>query len=545
LPISLAISPPENAVFDSTIAVSPDGRRLAFVSTDNSGKNHIWIRNLDSLTSRALVGTEGAEYPFWSPDGNSLGFFAEGKLKRISLSGEGLETICAALNPRGASWGKDAIIFSANIGTAIYRVSPEGGSVSAVTMQTQSEASHRWPSFLPDHKHFLFHVTDNKILESGVYLGSLDSKEKRRLVVADSGGVYTPGYLVFIRASVLWCQAFDVDRLKTMGEPLSISEQPWHNPMITGLTAFSAANNVVAYRGGGVQKEQFRWFDRSGKELGSIGEPGVYIEPALSPDEKRISLTALNVQNIASDILLLDLSRGTFTRFSIEPGVEATSLWSPDGKRIVYTAFPQGGLFVKSADGSGESKLLVNVNTFTIAEDWSLDGKYLVFQSLNFKTNSADLWIQPFIGDQKPFPYLQTEFNESDGRISPDVKWLSYTSDESGRREVYVQTFPSPGNKIQISTGGGETARWRKDGKELFYVSPDKKIMSVTINTDSTFEPAVPQPLFQTLIALGVEARNQYELTSDGQRFLINTPLKEISTAPINVVVNWSASLKK
>jgi eukaryotic-like serine/threonine-protein kinase len=545
LPISLAISPPENAMFDSTIAVSTDGRRLAFVSTDAAGKNQIWIRNLDSLTSRALVGTEGAEYPFWSPDGNSLGFFAEGKLKRISLSGEGLETICAALNPRGGSWGKDAIIFSANIGTAIYRVSPEGGSVSAVTTQTQSEASHRWPSFLPDNKHFLFHVTNNKILESGVYLASLDSKENHRLVVSDSGGTYTSGYLIYVRGGSLWGQPFDVDRFKMIGEPFSIYEHPWYSPLITAYTAFSASNNIVAFRSGGVQRTQFLWFDRTGKELGGVGSPGVYIEPAFSPDEKKISLTALNPQSITSDISLLDLSRGTSTRFSFEPGFEATSIWSPDGKSIVYTSYPAGGLFQKSSDGTGKSELLVNVDTFGVAEDWSLDGQYLIFSSLDFKTFNTDIWVKPFNGDRKPFPYLKTEFNEGEARISPDGKWMSYTSDESGRPEIYVQSFPSPGNKIQISTTGGTTARWRKDGKELFYVSPDKKIMSVTIDTSSTFEASVPNVLFQTQIAPPIEARNQYEVTRDGQRFLVNTPLKEIATAPIHVVVNWSASLKK
>lgn len=546
LPISLTISPPQNSVFDSTIAVSPDGRRLAFVAIDSSGKNQIWIRNLDSLNNRALSGTDGAEYPFWSPDGNELGFFADEKLKKITISGEETETLCDAAHPHGGTWGKnDVILFSAKAGASVYRISSKGSTATAVTSPTQSEASYRFPSFLPDQQHFVFYAINNNITESGVYVGSLNSKETHRLVVSDSGGVYINGHLIYERAGTLWGQAFDADHLKITGEAFPISEKLWYNALITGLSAFSAGNDVLSFRSGGVQKTRFVWFDRTGKELEEVAIPGVYFEPSLAPDEKHISLSAMYFQNVMSDVYTLDLLRGTFTRFTFEPEAELTSLWSPDGKYIVYSSFPEGGIFKKLANGTGTAELLLKLSIFGIPEDWSLDGRYVSFSKLDFKTFTSDVWILPMDGSRKPFPYLETKYFENDSQIAPNGKWLAYTSDESGRSEVYVQSFPVPGNKVQISTSGGVCSKWRRDGKELFYVSPDKKIMSVTINDGPNFEPGVPKVLFQTQIASTMESRNHYVVTSDGQRFLINTQLKEIATAPINVVVNWSASLKK
>jgi eukaryotic-like serine/threonine-protein kinase len=546
MPISMTISPPQNSVFDSTIAVSPDGRRLAFVATDSSGKNQIWIRGLDSLNNRALSGTDGAEYPFWSPDGNSLGFFAGGKLKRISLSNEEPETLCDAAHPSGGTWSKnDVILFSVNAGAAINRISSKGSTATAVISATQSETSYRFPSFLPDQQHFVFYAISNNIVQSGVYVGSLNSKETHFLIVSDSGGVYVNGYLIYERAGTLWGQSFDTDHLKITGEAFPISEKPWYDALITGLSAFSVGNDVLAFRSGGVQKTHFSWFDRTGKELEEVAEPGVYFEPSFAPDEKHISLSAMYFQNITSDIYTLDLLRGTFTRFTFEPEAETTSLWSPDGKYIVYSSFPEGGLYEKLANGTGKAELLTTLDAFGIPEDWSIDGRYISFSQLDFKGYKSDVWILPMDGSRKPFPYLQTKYFENDSQIAPNGKWLAYSSDESGRFEVYVQSFPSPGNKIQISTNGGVCSKWRKDGKELFYISPDKKIMSVTINDGTNFEPSVPKALFQTQIVSNIESRNHYVVTADGQRFLVNTLLKEIATAPINVVVNWSATLKK
>jgi len=545
-PIGMSVSPPENTLFDSTISVSPDGRRLAFVATNTSGKNQIWIRNLDSLNDHVLSGTDGAGYPFWSPDGDWLGFFADGKLKKITISGEQPEALCDAPNPRGGTWGKnDVILFSVSAGAGIYRISSKGSTATAVTSPTQSETSYRFPSFLPDSQHFMFYAINNNITGSGVYVGSLNSKETHRLVIADSSAVYINGHLIYERAGTVWGQSFDPDHLKITGEAFPISEKPWYDALITGLSAFSAGNDVLAFRSGGVQKTSFVWFDRTGKELEEVAIPGVYFEPSLAPDEKHISLSAMYFQNISSDVYTLDLLRGTFTRFTFEPEAELTSLWSPDGKYIVYSSFPAGGIYKKLANGTATPELLLKLSIFGIPEDWSLDGRYVSFSKLDFKTFTSDVWILPMDGSRKPFPYLETKYFENDSQIAPNGKWLAYTCDESGRSEVYVQSFPSPGNKVQISTTGGVCPKWRRDGKELFYVSPDKKIMSVTINDGPNLEPGVPQALFQTQIASNIESRNHYVVTADGQRFLINTQLKEVATAPINVVVNWSATLKK
>jgi serine/threonine protein kinase len=539
-PVSLAVLPPENTMFDGSIELSQDGQKLAFVATGATGTNLVWVRSLDSMKARPISGTEGAEFPFWSPDGSSLGFFAEGKLKRISLTSQVPETLCAVTDARGGTWNKDGVIlFSSNAGGAIYRVLDKGGTKQIVTKPNETQASYRSPSFLPDNKHFLLFVIANKIPESGVYLGSLDSTETRKLVSSESGGVFAGGNLFYIRESNLRYQPFDIKQFKVIGEPVSVAEQPWISG-VSGLTAFSSTSNVLAYRSGGSQKTQFVWFDRTGKELGTVGPPAVYFEPALSPDEKRISTSKVE-QGFNSDIVQLELLRGTSTRFSLEPSVEAGSIWSPDGSRIIYSSFPEGAFFEKPSNESSKSKKLLEFNTFAVAESWSFDGKFVTFTTIDFKTYNLDTWILS-LSNNRASPYLQSEFNETSSHISPDGKWLAYTSDESGRFEVYVQSFPQPGNKIQISTSGGDTPQWRKDGKEIFYISPDKKIMSVTFNESSTLEPSIPKVLFQTQIASNIESRNQYVVTGDGQRFLVNTPLKEIATAPINVLVNWSAA---
>jgi serine/threonine protein kinase len=542
--IGFFVPPPANATFNDSIAISPDGRILAFVATDASGNTSLWIRSVEALEPRVLPGTTGASAPFWSPDNRFIGFFADGGLRKVELSTGSSQTICEAADPRGGTWGRHrTILFSANGGSGLYSVAESGGNVSQVTFlsEKREEASHRFPSFLPDGHHFLYYVLTAKVENNGIFLGSLDSKDSKRLLSSDSGGVFgAGGYIFFLFRSSLMAIPFDTQKLQIRGEPFPVSDKVWWDGWEPGLAAFSAADrNVIAYRTGGIQNRQFIWFDRAGKQLESVGPPGIYGEPALSADQKKISLTSIDPRGYRSTISVLDLLRGTMTRFASSPYSLATSYWSRDAAKIYYSSFPEGGIYQQPSSG-GQPELLLRPESFGITEDISSDGKDLIYSTLDLKTNQNDLWILPLFGDRKPKPYLQTPYNEATGRFSPDGHWVAYTSDESGKSEVYAQSYPVPGNKVQISIGGGEQPTWRGDGKELFYVAPDKKIMAVEVKIDSAFEAGTPRELFQTQIAPFIEARNQYVVTADGERFLVNTMLDEISTAPIAVVLNWN-----
>lgn len=543
--IRFTVNPPQDSTFDGSIAISPDGNTLAFVATSHSGISSLWIRALDSVDSQILAGTQGASEPFWSPDSKFLGFFADGHIKKIAIPGGSAQAICEAQDPRGGTWnGEGVILFAANAGGGLYRVSQAGGNVTQVTTlnEQRNEGSHRYPTFLPDGRHFLFFVLGMNAENTGIGLGSLDSKETTWLLPADSSGVYgAQGNLFYVRNQSLMGVAFDAKLLKTIGDPYLVANQVWTMGYVPALTAISAAsNNVIAYRSGGILKTHLLFFDRSGKQVRPEGPAGMCHEPALSPDEKKLSLSCMDPQTALGHVWLMDLTRGTMTRFTSSSSFEANSTWSQDAKSVYYSSYPEGGLYRQGVE-TADRELLLKPETFSITDDATRDGRYLVYTSLDFKSNRTHLWILPLFGNRKPVPYLQTTFNEMNARVSPDGRWLAYSSDESGREEVYVQSFPAAANKAQISNDGGAQPAWRGDGKELYYVAPDKKVMSVDIKEGALLEPGVPRVLFQTEIAKAMEARNQYEVTSDGRLFMVNTPVREIAAAPIIVFANWTA----
>ena len=541
------ILPPKNNVFDGSISVSPDGNSLVYVATSTEGKNMLWLRPMNALDARPLPGTEDAGFPFWSPDGSRIGFFTPIKLKKIDLPTNTVQTIGDAPDARGGTWNQNGIILFAPLnGAGIFKVSETGGAVTEVTSLNEKlkEGSHRYPHFLKDGEHFLFFVVGESASRTGLCLGSLKSRETKFLVRSDSGGVYGPsGYLIYMSSSHLVAQKFNDKEGTISGDPFVISESIWRESWIPGYTAFSIAktSNVLAYRSGGAHLSQLLPYDRTGKVLaGNFGSAATFGEPALSPDEKTISISRNDKDSYVANIWLIDVVRGTMVRESFGSAFAyVNAVWSPDGKRIAFCTYPDPGIFTQEI-GSGKPQLLLKPSAFSPIGGFSPDGQVLVYDTLDLRTNKTDIWKFSMV-DRQSSPLIQTQSNESNAQISPNGKWISYISDESGRWEIYIQSFLTPGSKKQISLGGAaEMAFWRKDGKELFYVSADKKMMSVSIDDESgTLQVGIPTVLFQTHIKTRLEARNHYVVSGDGQKFWINTPLQEISTAPIDVLSNW------
>jgi Tol biopolymer transport system component len=558
----LSVLPPANAVIssDAAPAISPDGRKLAFVAVDASGKTLLWVRPLDALIAQPLAGTEEARQPFWSPDSRLVGFFSQGKLKKIEISGGPPQTVSdGAVGNLAGTWGPDGMILFAGSGVGgnglspIEAVSAGGGQPRPATVldRSRQERSHSSPYFLPDGRHFLYLAVSAKRENTGVYIGSLDSKDTKRLLTVEAEARYAPpGYLLFVRDGSLMAQAFDVRRAEVSGDLFPIAEQVFSDP-IFGNGMFSVSSNgVLVYRAGaGSGNTQLTWFDRAGKRLGTVGLPGDYLNPELSPDGKRVAFERRSAQG-DRDVWLLDLSRGTPTRFTFTPSDEYMPIWSPDGSRIVFASNRQGpaGLYQKPSTGAGNEERLFSSALDLSTNSWSSDGRFIFYRSLSAKgTNEA--WILPLFGDRKPFPFLQSEdFSQNMAKISPDGRWVAYFSNEFGRFEVFIQSFLKPSGKWQVTTSGGFHSRWSRDGKELFYLALDQELMSVAVKGDSVPELGSPTPLFKARLLGGARAlqnyRHQWDVGPDG-RFLINVPVGEETGSPITLVQNWAAGLKK
>ena len=552
--------PPPGSTQAEYFRLSPDGRMLAFVASAG-GPSQVWVRSMDALESRALAGTDNATYPFWSPDGAYLGFFADGKLKKIAVAGGPAQTLCDAAAGRGGAWNRDGVIvFSPGPTSTLFRVSAAGGIPVPITklVVTGTGGGHRFPSFLPDGVHYLFNSGSDKAEASGLFVGSLDGAEPIRLLADGTNGMYAPaargagGYLVFRREDTLMAQPFDPKALKTLGDMFPVAERVPIS-VNTGFGAFSVAENAtLAYRSGGDSLvRELVWMDRTGKRLNVVGKPGEKIQVTLSPDEKTVAVSVGAPNGAQSDIWLQDLPRDVITRFTFRPGLNFSPIWSPDGSTLAYSvessSLYYSEIFRKSTAGSGQEESLLRTGVNGFPDDWSPDGKWIIYQQLGQKTG-IDLWLLPLNGDRKPIPYLQTSFDEQGAQFSPDGKWMTYDSNESGQRQVYIQAVPPNGSKWQISTSGGENAVWRRDGKELYYVSADLKLMTVPIKLGASVEPGTPQPLFavgsfrQPLIGVS------YAATRDGQRFLLSVPAGGETAAaapPITVVTNWQSAVKK
>jgi Tol biopolymer transport system component len=530
------------------LAISPDGHYVVFPATAQ-GKTLLWLRSLDSTEARSLEGTEGASYPFWSPDSRFIGFFAQSKLKKVDVSGSPPQVICDVTDTRGGTWNREGVIlFAPDFNSGLMRVSAQGGQPQPVTSPDASrkEISHRWPYFLPDGKHYLFTMRSSQPETRGIYVGSLDSAERKRLAGDDSKAVYSEaGYLLFWRTpDVLLAQRLDLKRLELTGEPVFLASglQDFDDRAYAPFSV-SQTGLLVYYRLG-ASNVRLSWFDRGGKRLSDVGPPEAFYEFALSPDE---SLLISNRSD--ADLWMIEFARGTLTRFTFDPAWDGSPIWSPDGKSIVFGSLRGGhyDLYQKVASGAGSDELLLKSEENKYPDDWSRDGRYILFERISSATKS-DLWALAMTGERKPFPVTQTPFNEFRAQFSPDGHWFAYVSDESGGTEVYAQSFPPSGAKFQVSTGGGDQPQWRRDGGELYYTAQDGKLMAVEVKTSPAFSADIPKPLFDARItSSGLSGRNLYVASHDGRRFLILTRDQGDATASssISVVVNWAGAIKK
>jgi serine/threonine protein kinase len=550
--VRFQISLPEKAT-NPIFQLSPDGKVLAFTAAE-SGRRKLWIRPIDSLTPQAVPESEDATYPIWSPDSASIAFFVPGKLKKVAIAGGPSQTVCDAADGRGGSWNSDGVIvFSPGLGSAIERVSAAGGVPTAVTKIGIPGELQRYPVFLPDNKHFLYVVNVGKPEANGINIGSLDGAPPLHILSDDSSASYVPsaasggnGFLLFRRESTLMGLPFDPRQLRIAGDVFPVTEGVG-TAGNTSFSAFSVSNNgVLIYGNGGLgpKGDEMMWMDRGGKRLGNVGQPAQMAGDSLSPDGKKVLISIFNLTRDAADLWLLDVERGVPTRSTFRPGISADGIWSPDGNTIVFQA-DNRMIYRKPANGTGKEELLLGEGINSRPVDWSRDGKFVVYESTG-STTGNDIWLLPMEGDHKPVPYLQTPFNEGDAQLSPDGRWMAYASNESGQPQVYVQAIPASGAKWQISPAGGVQPRWRRDGKELFYISTDQKLMAVPVKSGDGFEAGASQPLFELdPIFPAMMGRFAYQPAADGLRFLVLELVGGSTAPPIDVVLNWQVALKK
>jgi len=559
--LKLSILPPEKGAFQPGMtAISPDGMRLAFAAATAEGKSLLWIRPLDALEARPLPGTDGAYLPFWSPDSRFLAFYAEGKLKKIEASGGPPQSLCDAQSGRGGTWNREGVIvFTPTPAERLFRVSAAGGPAIPVTTldPSRQENSHRWPVFLPDGRHFLYFARSRQKENRAIYVGSIDSKETRPLMSGNSNVLFAPslteaseGYLLFEREGFLMARRFDAAGLRLEGDPLPIAGRVRGSDPLTAANFTVSQTGVLAYgKGTQIGYRQLAWLDRSGKPLSSIGPAGIYLDVSLSPDEKRAALDTINIEVGGREVWLMDLARGVMSRLTPGETADWSPVWSADGSRIAFGANQTSiawDLYQKSSSGAGREELLFKSDSPKVAEDWSLDGRFLLY-TVGGARSKREIWVLALSGDRKTIPILQTAFDEFLPNFSPDGRWIVYVSNESGRPEVYVQTFPISSAKWRVSTDGGSQPRWRRDGKEIFYFAPDGALMAVPVMPGSTFEAGAPRKLFETGMGFSALAgeRHRFCVAADGERFLLLRQVEEQNAQPLTVVFNWMADLKK
>ena len=526
-------------------SLSPDGRLLAFVG-GSEGNTRLWIQSLDSLSPRPVEGTERAELPFWSPDSRFIAFGTDGKLKKAAVAGGPVQTLCDAAAILGGTWNRDGVIvFAPGNRTALYRVPASGGERVQVTSLDQSttQNTHRWPHFLPDGRRFLYLARSSQPENDGIYVGSLDSPTATRILASDSRSSYAaPGYLLFARDRALLAQPFDVDSLRLVGDSVEVLEDLQFS-RADGYGSFTLSEHgELAYQPSvsAAPRSEMVWFNRAGERLELPVVPGNVADPSIALDGKRVAVMLW--EDVTSDIRVVDIERGATSRLTLHPAMDSSPVWSPDGHTIVFSSNRNGPSDLYQTTPGGDERPVLESNDIKYATDWSRDGRLIVYASTS-QRRDKDLWTLVVGNERKPAGFLQTHYEETLGRLSPDGRWMAYVSNDSGRDEVFIRPFPPSTGKWQISTAGGTEPRWRSNGTELYYRAADEKLMVVRVKTQPGFEHEQPRVLFP--VRMSRSGYWHYDVTPDGQRFVISLAIGEEVPPPINIVLNWTAGLPR
>lgn len=541
--VETSIVPPPDREFanrQGNVLLSPDGLRIALLAVDREGATMIFIRGLDSSDARPLAGTEGATLPFWSPDSQHLAFFAEGKLKTIDIEQGSIQILCDAPLPRGGSWGvSNKIVFAPAPGGALMVVGAEGGTPSPAMGLAPGEVAQLFPSFLPDGRHFIF-LSDRP--DPGIYAASLGDKKMVKLLSSPTAATYAPpGYLMFVRSGsdTLLAQPFDVKALAMKGSASPLAQ---HIAFQARLPLLSVSNDgSLAYQRG-TATTQLVWVDRQGKDLGTITPPAIFFSPSISHDGRRVAVDITAASTFNGDVWIFDLAANRSSRLTFNPDNESGPVWSADDREIFYfSGRGHSDLFRIPAGGIGGEQLLLKSAVTKLTADVSRDGQWLLFAGKSGKGLRWDIWTYSF-RDKQAKPWLATSFNEVGPQLSPDGKWIAYQSDESGRNEIYVRSFPESQEKWPVSNAGGGMPAWRTDGREIYYISPDSKMMAVPVDTAKGFQSGTPVALFEVRIQNHPQLK-QYDAT-DGTRFLLNRLVQGDQHLPFTLVQNWPHRLK-
>jgi Tol biopolymer transport system component len=547
------IAPPPGATWSPSpiastaqVALSPDGRQLAFVAAARRGPPQIWVRALHSVEARALAGTDDASFPFWSADSRSIGFFAGGKLKKIDTSGGTPQVLADAPLGRGGTWNQDdVILFVPSPNRGIWRIAAAGGAVTQVTTPASNATNHVWPQFLADGRRFIYYHRSNEAERQGIYVRTLDPGDATQVIRTNAMAVPASGHLLLVREGTLFAQPVDAETMQPRGEAVRVDDGVGYTLGGIGYSPVSAAGATLAY-GPSVQVgTALQWRDRAGATLGRDIARGVYRSPRLSADGRQVALTVLEERATAPDIFILELGRGTFTRVSLDPGLDWFPVWAPGGERVLFGSARTRAtnLFERVLGGTAREAPLIELTVARYPLDATSDGR-LVYQE--GASDGYDLGMIAFEGDRTPTALVATPFNEVQARVSPDNRWIAYASDESGRFEVYVRGLPTATRRWTISPSGGMQPEWRRDGRELFYISGDRKLMAVPVTTDGdTFSAGVARALYDIDVPEPTAPyEGDYAVSADGQRFLVNALVEQVSPPSLTVVLNWGAGLR-
>ena len=544
--------------FSGPPAITTDGTAIAFCARNQKEKDSIWVQSLGDLAPKKLEGTDGASFPFWSTDNRFLGFFADGHLKKIPAAGGPVTILADTPNPRGGSWNQEnVIIYEPDYRDTLWRINAMGGTPVRLTkFEGGKHTTHRWPVFLPDGKHFLFFATNHSGgSEQGIYLGSLEDGSYKHILDADSGAQYASGYLLYHMQQALLAQKFDPATGVVLGDPLPVANFVEYDTGTWHTTFAASQNGLLIYETGtkALGTDLF-WRDRSGRVLTQVGERGFYKGAGrISPDGKRL---AVGMGDPQADIWVFDLERGSRTRLTFGGATHLMPAWSADGKQVVYvrqngtTVVTGTSLRARLANGGGQEEVLMESDPSgqartLLSPQWTPDGRYLVHTE-QFGPSGAGVWATPLFGDKKPIPIVQSQSAQTrivQFSLSPDGRWLAYSSTESGREEIYVTHFPSGSGRWQVSQVGGTFPTWRRDSKEIYFIWMGGSLFAAPVNPKSEeFELDPVKILFPVNYITPVGT--PYDVAPDGQRFIFATYPESVSS-PLVLVNNWTADLKK